>query len=253
MKKANQVASSNANLATRMKNWLLLDNQLTHNTFCNCKCVLSLKQGPELLALVSNGGQLSTREQGSFGPERVWFHEKGVTNILSFSECKRRGYHLICDNDQDQFVMSGKGIRLVFKCQDGLHVHDLIAGVNLLSAVEENKKLFSKVQVTRADRAKQLHETIGFPSVRDFETIVQMNGIKNSPVVLEDIRAMKKIHGDYNVCALKGKTKRRTPKVVKKDLIDVPEELKDVHRSIELCVDVMHVQGLPFLVAVSKM
>ena len=30
------------------------------------------------------------------------------------------------------------------------------------------------------------------------------------------------------------------------------KELKDAHRSIELCVDVMHVQGLPFLVTVTK-
>ena len=34
-----------------------------------------------------------------------------------------------------------------------------------------------------------------------------MNGIRNNPVLLEDIRVMQEIYGDYNVYALKGKTK----------------------------------------------
>ena len=45
--------------------------------------------------------------------------------------------------------------------------------------------------------------------------IVKMNGVKDSPVTLEDIRIMRKIYGDHNIFALKGKTKRRKGKVVK--------------------------------------
>ena len=125
-------------------------------------------------------------------------------------------------------------------------------GVVLLNSVEENKKRFSKRQIERADRAKDLHETIGFTSMRDFETIVKMNSIRNNPVISEDIRIMKEIHGDYNVFALKGKATRSKPKVVLKDYINVPKELKLKHESIELCIDIMCVQGQAFLVAMSK-
>ena len=69
----------------------------------------------------------------------------------------------IYNDDKDQFEMSGKGIHLVFKCQEGLCAHDLSPGVNLLNTVEENKKLFTKRQVAQADLAKQLCEDNQLP------------------------------------------------------------------------------------------
>ena len=60
------------------------------------------------------------------------------------------------------------------------------------------------------------------------------------------------IHGDKNIPAMKGKTVRLQPEAVTKDYIEIPEELKDGNRSIELCIDVMWIQGIPFFVTTSK-
>ena len=154
--------------------------------------------------------------KAKFGEETVWFNAAGITNILSFSLCKTAGYIMGYNDEDDEFVLSGKGLMMAFRrTPEGLYAHDLSAGVSLLSTIEDNKKKFTKRQVAGADRAKKLYETIGFPSLRDFDNIIFMNGIKNSPVSLEDIRVMKEIYGDYNVFALKGKTKRKKPQAVR--------------------------------------
>ena len=36
------------------------------------------------------------------------------------------------------------------------------------------------------------------------------------------------------------------------DYIEIPQELKDTHHKIELCSDIMYIQGQMFLIAISK-
>ena len=260
MKKAAKLAASNMNLEQKMRFWILLDNQSTDHIFCNKAFLHDIRLSNETLELLSNGGKLTTSQTGQFEQfkERVWYHEKGVTNILSFARVRALGYKIEYDYEADCFTVSSPRGKVVFQAtQEGLYAYKVnnpaeSTGVVLLNSVEENKKRFSKRQIARADRAKDLYETIGFTSMRDFETIVKMNGIRNNPVVSEDIRIMKEIYGDYNVFALKGKATRSKPKVVRRDYINVPKELKLKFENIELCIDIMYVQGLAFLVGVSK-
>ena len=92
----------------------------------------------------------------------------------------------------------------------------------LLKTMEENKEKFSKRQRKRAEVARKLCETVGFGSLQDFQTVIQMNGIKNNPVASDDIKIMKEICGDCDAFVLKGKTTRSKPKVVQNNCIDVP-------------------------------
>ncbi len=65
--------------------------------------------------------------------------------------------------------------------------------------------LYSKWQVTRADKARSLYASLGFPSQKDFMWILRSNQIKDSPVTVEDAMVAYKIWGP-SVAALKGKT-----------------------------------------------
>ena len=125
------------------------------------------------------------------------------------------------------------------------------AGVTLVETVEENKLGFSERQIARAEQAKRLYEMIGFPSMKDFKTIIQMNGIRNCPITIDDIKNCEKIFG-ASVPALKGKSVRTKPKVVVKDYIDVPKEIKMRNEDIELCADILYIQKVMFLATVSK-
>ena len=75
--------------------------------------------------------------------------------------------------------------------------------------------------------------------------------IKNCPITQEDIDMSEKIYGT-DVFALKGKTTRSKPKLTIQDYIEIPSELKSAHQGINLCADLMYIQGIIFLVTVSK-
>ena len=140
------------------------------------------------------------------------------------------------------------------KDQNGLHVAPLSkvpSSVCLLSTVEENKKLYSKRQVAGAEKAKNLYKVITYPSIRDYKHVVQSNQIKNCPVTIEDIKIWLKIFGD-NVHALKGKSTRRKPRVVVNDYVEIPKEFIEAHKGVILFVDVLYIDGVTFLLTLSK-
>ena len=61
------------------------------------------------------------------------------------------------------------------------------------------------------------------------------------------------IYGIYlGTSTLKGKSVRTKPKVVVKDYIEVPRELKLRNEDVDLCADVMYIQQVPFLITISK-
>ena len=98
--------------------------------------------------------------------------------------------------------------------------------------------------------ARRLYQIIGTPSLKDYKAIVQGNLIKNCLVTLDDIKVAKRIFGK-DISSIKGKTTRCTPKPVVTDVIEVPKELIENNKEVVLCVDIIWIQGLPFLATIS--
>ena len=74
--------------------------------------------------------------------------------------------------------------------------------------------------------------------------------IKNCPITEEDVMIAEKIFGK-DIAALKGKTTRSAPIPVKTDVIAISKALKQQHRRIKLCANIMFVQNIPFLTIIS--
>jgi hypothetical protein len=77
-----------------------------------------------------------------------------------------------------------------------------------------------------------------------------MNAIANNPVTIDDINLAEKIYGT-DIGNLKGKTTRTKPKPVVKDYIEIPKALMDAQKEVELAIDGMKVEGIPFLTSIS--
>jgi hypothetical protein len=75
--------------------------------------------------------------------------------------------------------------------------------------------------------------------------------IKNCPVTSIDITNANKIFGT-DVATLKGKTVRMTHPPVVTDYVQIPNEIMSLNRNITLAIDLMFVNGLPFMVSISR-
>ena len=98
--------------------------------------------------------------------------------------------------------------------------------------------------------ARRLYQIIGTLSLKDYKAIVQGNLIKNCLVTLDDIKVAERIFGK-DISSIKGKTTRHTPKPVVTDIIEVPKGIIKNNKEVVLCVDIIWVQGLPFLATIS--
>jgi hypothetical protein len=111
---------------------------------------------------------------------------------------------------------------------------------------------FSAIDCRRAAKVRDLQEVLACPSNIDLANAVKHNGTGNNPFTRRDIRIAKKIFGP-DVPAMKGKTVRRKSKMPREDdILDVPSNIIKEYSNVHLSIDVMHVNGIKFLVSHSK-
>ena len=93
--------------------------------------------------------------------------------------------------------------------------------------------------------AKQLLHALGYPLV-NHKTIIQDN-----PITESDIKLMECLYG-LNIPTIKGKTTRQCPHKLVSDMVSIPHELHDTQHDICLYIDIMYINGMPFLSTISK-
>ena len=78
-----------ANLISQNKgeidpNWILLDSQSMVDLFCNAALLTNLRVVGRTLKIRCNAGNMTTNMVGDLdGYGTVWYHKKGIANILS--------------------------------------------------------------------------------------------------------------------------------------------------------------------------
>ncbi|KAG7364548.1 reverse transcriptase RNA-dependent DNA polymerase [Nitzschia inconspicua] len=77
-----------------------------------------------------------------------------------------------------------------------------------------------------------------------------MNSIKDCPVTVDDINLAEKIYGP-DVATIKGKATRTRPIPVVNDIIEIPKELIAAQHDVEMSIDTLFVNSMPFLATIS--
>jgi hypothetical protein len=121
---------------------------------------------------------------------------------------------------------------------------------HLIQTLEENLKYLSPRQLKRAYKARELYDAMGTPTVEDLKSMIRMNLIRNTKVTTKDVSLAIKAFGP-DVENIKGKTTRRRPTPISKNIIEIPDELLDVQRDVVLSMDGMVVNSLKFLTTIS--
>jgi hypothetical protein len=268
-----------------LKDVIILDTGSTiGGTFMNPKLLSDITTTGKPLEMVTNAGPKRMFKTGVIeGFGKAWFNPTQVANIFGFSKLEDQ-FRITYDSSVEHAfnVHTNNGIVKFIRNKDGLYVYrpsqnylDEIAdeevdsedqhgfseenvpcdGENgesfLVDSVEENKIGYTKREFESAKQARKLYHTLGCPTVANFKHILRQNIIKNCPVTIGDISTAERIFGP-DIGTLKGKSTRKVPVAVRTDEIDIPQELKDMHKDLTLCIDIMFINGMPMLTSIDR-
>eukprot|EP00536_Pseudo-nitzschia_multiseries_P016322 jgi/Psemu1/45756/gm1.45756_g len=223
---------------------LLLDSQATCNVISNCNLLHCIRPHPngDKVDIHCNAGSVATTMVGELpGFGAVWFLEKGIANILSLGLVSDQ-YRVTLDMSVSQsfYVHKPDGSTRQFtRAANNLYVCNLQEQHESLFAITTDKgktEFYSNLDIWRADRARRLQETIGFPSTKEFLQMIDNNWIQNCGVTHRDIHIAEDIYG-INTSIIKGKTVRRQPQHMQEDLFPIPPGILKHYQDITLGVD----------------
>ena len=122
-----------------------------------------------------NGGHQDTHRIGIV-PEigEVHFNPKLLANITSLSEIDDK-YRIIYNSHKEKaFIVhnTSTGDKKIVRSKGGLHYYDIGSQRNkrfsLLQTAQDNKQEFTKKEITKADKSRDLYVAIGRPGYQFF-------------------------------------------------------------------------------------
>jgi hypothetical protein len=189
-----------------------------------------------------------------------YYYPKGVANILSLAllaKTKRVVMDTAIENAFYVFNEDGSYIKFL-PSNNGMYCLDIGSDNNnephvmAIQTVKDEQSKFSSIDCTRAEAIRKLQEVLACPSDFDLANTVEHNVIGNNPFIRRDVRIAKQIYGP-DVAALKGKTVKQQRKMPREDEAnDIPPLIAKEYCDAYLLLDVMHVNGISFLISFSK-
>jgi hypothetical protein len=188
-----------------------------------------------------------------------YYYPKGVANILSLAmiaEEKRVVMDTAINYAFSVFNEDGTYIRFS-QTSNGMYCIDINTDkydhvVVAHQTVKGESAHFSAIDCRRAVKVCDLQEVLACPSDVDLANAVEHNVIGNNPFTRRDICIAKKIFGP-DVPAMKGKTVKNKSKMPREDdIYDIPSNIIKEYSKVHLLIDVMHDNGIKFLISHSK-
>jgi hypothetical protein len=205
-----------------------------------------------------NAGSTFMGESGKLeGLKDVWINQDGIANIVPFSVLIKICRVTFDSDEGDQFVVHTKEGPVRLKNNEvGMPYIDLEdtserAALCFVQTVRERYEGFTRREVQEARAAREAQAMIGHPTDREFRNMVRTNMIPNCPVTTVAIDNANKIWGP-DLAGVRGRRTRQRPEHVKIEYLSIPRSIVDRLKHVTLSVDVMFVDGVPFLVSVSR-
>ncbi len=125
------------------------------------------------------------------------------------------------------------------------------AVLSLVQTVRGNMEGFTKHELEEARRACKAQGMLGHPTDRNFLGMVRSGMISNCPVTSTAVQNAHRIFGP-DLAGIRGRTVQRPPDSVNTNYVQIPRVILERHQLVTLAVDVMFVNGGPFLVSVAR-
>jgi hypothetical protein len=210
---------------------IILDNGSTFNHFKDEGMVENIRESSDVFHMVTNAGSKVIKHIADVpGFGKVRFDKDGIANSFSFHQMAKL-FQITYDSEEEDsfFVHMPDGIVKFEATAEGLYALDV--SQKYLDSIKKTKE---EVKASTSVGESYLQETVAE------KNLVRANMIKDCPVSVKDINIAEQIFGP-SMSVLKGKSRRKTPKTVMKDSIEIPKELMLKHYVVELCIDTMYI------------
>ena len=121
----------------------------------------------------------------------------------------------------------------------------------MVKTVRNNYKGFTSDEIKRDDAACKELERLDNPTMENFEKMVRANQIQKCPNTYKYITNAKVIFGPP-LEGIRVNTEICTHKRVDSDRVAIPREFQLFHKSVTLVADVLFLNGIPFLIKLSR-
>jgi len=242
---------------------VLLDNQSTVDIFVEETLLSDIRETDDGYRIEGIGGSIYTNLVGDvnyFGT--VKFSPDGLANILSKARVRDRGYTVTVDDDaRTETIHVTEDIKFVFREKyGGLHVCDMSdlaryvdenvdsdsdGDIALVQTVEEMAAQYSIAEVKAAKSAREWMRKSGYADTKQLQTQLKFGTVANVPFSIHDLQRADMIFGK-DLASIKGKTTHRKGPKVKFEYLP-----SSIRKDQTLHLDLMFVQGIPFLITVS--
>ena len=120
-----------------------------------------------------------------------------------------------------------------------------------VQTIEGNTKFLTPKEIAQANVAKQLLHALGYSSVVDLKTIIKTDAIWDNPITKFDIKLMEHLYGP-DIPTIKGKTTRQCTHKLVSNVLLIPHKLDGPQCDVCLYINIIYVNGMPFLTTISK-
>ncbi|OEU07145.1 hypothetical protein FRACYDRAFT_251618 [Fragilariopsis cylindrus CCMP1102] len=236
-------------------NALVLDSGASLHLFANADMLQNVIANPSPTTIHCGGKSWSNNQVGELcddlktlplPQDTLHLHKDGVANLISLAELSKL-HRITLDTSVDNafYVYKDNGEYVRFGVEPNglycLHVDDGSSPATLLTTVEEEKKLFSALDVKRATTARYIQDCLCLPSDEDFAHGLETGAIKECGVSRRNINIAKAIFGP-NKHSVQGKTVQRTNRMPREDqILGVPPSILKHYSDVTVGIDVMHV------------
>ena len=237
--------------------WLLLDSCSSVNLIANKKLLHGLYTVETPLRIHCNAGTVSTNVKGYLGayPEPVWFNPEGIANILSMNNVAKYFRIKMDTKTGDEIIVSSHKQSMRFRpTNKGLYVTGLDPTTDnawtLITTVKDQMAQYTRRQRNGALAARRLQNIVMHPSSRALVDIVDKH-LRGCDITRGDVLVADDIYG-ANLGSLKGKTVHRPNPHVVSGVDPVPSEVLERHQSLDLAIDIMFVNKIPFFITMTR-
>jgi hypothetical protein len=202
------------------------------------------------------GGMEMSSEMGAV--KQMWLNEGEVVTIIPLKvlekiwpvsyDSRHNGGCFVIHTDRGNIIVKNNS-----KGMPNLDIRDVEAEVTLsfIQTVRGNMEGYTQREVEDARAAHEAQAMLGHPTNRDFLGMVYSGMILNCPVTPSAVQNANHIFSP-DLAGVRGQTVRQPPESVTTNSVQIPRALLEQHQWVTLAVNIMFVNGVPFLVSVAR-